>query len=109
MTQLCIIKNKKLYSMEKVPTIKSYGEYSSENYGVNSLLVSFPCGLRLFYSYTTIIAFCGNGGELFVRKNDWGNTTGKHLNFINRDKKLRIDGKVFEKLLEVELLKHNLL
>jgi hypothetical protein len=94
--------------MEKLPTITSYGDYSSDNYGVNSLLVSFPCGLKLYYSYTTIIAFCSNG-KLFVRKNDWGMTTGKHLNFIDRNKEARLEAEVFEKLLASELQKHNLL
>ena len=34
-----------------------------------------------------------------TRKNDWSNTTGKHLNEIESDKSKRIDGETFEQTL----------
>ncbi len=94
--------------MDKLPTIRSYGEYSSSNYGVNSLQVSFPSGFTLYYSYDTIVAFRGSDG-LKVRQNEWNTTTGKHLNWIDGgDKKGRLDGVVFVELLVKELMKHGL-
>jgi len=51
-----------------------------------------------WYSYKTCIAFQSKG-TLTIRENDWNVTTGKHLNFINPDKSLRIDGDSFEQIL----------
>ena len=52
-----------------------------------------------WFSYKTCIAFHLFGQEEHIRKNDWAQTTGKHLNYINPDKSVRISGKEFEKLL----------
>lgn len=42
---------------------------------------------QLYFSYDTIVAFNGTNskGKSFdcVHTNDWGNTTGKHLNWID--------------------------
>lgn len=57
--------------------------------------------ISIWFSYSTPIAFCSYG-QIFMRENDWGPTTGKHLNHINPDKKIRMNGDKFEKL-----LKHN--
>ena len=48
-----------------------------------------------WYSYKTCIA-CVIDGVTTIRENDWNNTTGKHLSYINPDKSIRIDGKSFE-------------
>lgn len=56
----------------------------------------------IYFSYQTPIAF-KHCGQLFISKNEWGTTTGKHLNIINRDHKIRID---HEKL--VYLLDYNI-
>ena len=93
--------------MNQLPTIRSYGQYSSGNYGVNSLEVSFPSGFTLYYSYDTIIAFIGRDG-IKIRKNDWSTTTGKHLNWIDEDKEKRIEGEAFNALLVAELEHHGL-
>ena len=82
--------------------ISSYGDYSSDNYGAHCLKVEL--GARRFYfSYNTLVAFKGENskGEYFfvIHKNDWGNTTGKHLNWINPDKDRRVDDKEFNKQL----------
>lgn len=77
------------------PTFETYGNYSSSNYGANALVFTDPKGNMFYYSYKTLIAFT-HGGTLTIRKNDWGGTTGKHLNWINRDKTKRIDGEAFE-------------
>lgn len=86
----------------QLPTIRNYGHYSSDNYGANSLEMSFPNGFSISYSYDTPIAFIGREG-LVIRENDWSTTTGKHLNWINEDKSRRISGEEFEKLLTLEL------
>ena len=86
---------------QSLPTIDNYGQYSSDNYGVNSLRVDIGA-LTLWYSYKTIIAFRSRGA-FHIRKNSWSTTTGKHLNWIDEDKSKRIDGEAFEALLVAEL------
>ena len=46
-------------------------------------------------SSNTLIAFCSDKG-FFVRQNDWSTTTGKHLNWINTDKKERLTSEQFK-------------
>lgn len=78
--------------------IKNYGGRSSQN----SRVVRIGC-LRIWFSYETPIAFTHSDyqlGRLFIRKNDWSTTTGRHLNFINSDKSIRIDKEQFETHLE---------
>lgn len=62
--------------------------------------------ITIWFSYSTPIAF-KKYGKLVIRKNDWSTTTGKHLNLINTDKSIRIDGAEFEKRLEDELTNNN--
>lgn len=90
--------------MKNILNVKkwNYGKYSSDNYGANSIAIEL--GTRtIYYSYDTIVAFRGTNskGVYFdcVIKNYWGNTTGKHLNFINPDKKIRLSKDDFEKQL----------
>lgn len=56
-------------------------------------------GDRFWFSYDTCIAFQVEG-KLTIMKNEWSNTTGKHLNAIDRDKSKRVDREVFNKRLE---------
>lgn len=93
-----------------LPTINSYGEYKSGNYGAHSLKVEFPSGLTLWYSYETIVAFREKYAEpLNVRQNDWGTTTGKHLNWIDGGaKKSRLPFAEFEEKLKNLLTAYNL-
>ena len=87
-----------------LPKISGYGRYSSDNYGAHTLRVSFD-RLTLWYSYDTIVAFSGAGHDRTVRQNDWGPTTGKHLNWIDGgDKSSRIPGHEFEEQLEKVLV-----
>ena len=61
--------------------------------------------LEIWYSYETPIAFRGRDMVLVARENDWSNTTGKHMNQIpGNEKKNRIPGEEFEKLLDERLL-----
>lgn len=39
--------------------------------------------LKLYFSYTTIIGFYHPSTGQVVRENEWGPTTGKHLNMIS--------------------------
>ena len=48
----------------------------------------------IYISYQTIIAFEIND-QLYITKNKWNVTTGKHLNLINPDHKIRLDYDVF--------------
>lgn len=92
-----------------LPTVSSYGRYSSGNYGVNTLKISFPNHFTIWYSYETVVAFLGREG-LKVRQNDWSTTTGKHLNWIDGgQKEKRLAGAEFETLLQAELAYYNLL
>lgn len=81
--------------MIQLPEVTSYGNYSSENYGAHCL--KFTVGeLEVWFSYRTPVAFRHPSTGLCVRQNDWGTTTGKHLNLIQPDKKQRITGAQFE-------------
>ena len=85
----------------------NYGEYSNDNYGANTIAIKLG-DRTVYYSYNTVVAFNGKNslGEEFdcISENIWGPTTGKHLNFINPNKKLRIPRKEFENKLQ-EFLK----
>lgn len=83
----------------QLPTISSYGNYESDNYGAHSLCVDFE-NFRLYYSYKTIVAYYDWQDGLVVSENIWGVTTGKHLNWIQEDKKKRICYEEFSKKLE---------
>lgn len=86
----------------ELPRFRSYGDYSSENYGVNSL--EFTIGnLSVYFSYKTPVAFISARTGLVIRENDWGSTTGKHLNWIDDDKSKRISGDEFEKQLAEQI------
>lgn len=85
-----------------LPSISSYGNYSSDNYGAHALRVEMP-NVTVYFSYKTPVAFRSNkGGGTVVRQNDWGTTTGKHLNAIDggsrEAKKARVDSATFERL-----------
>lgn len=79
----------------KLPSINPYGNYSSSNYGVHSLTV-VAGEIQLWFSYKTCIAFFTPETGFVIRENDWGPTTGKHLNWIDDDKSKRVPSKVFQ-------------
>jgi hypothetical protein len=69
--------------MQNLPTFKSYGNYSSANYGAHALVFS-QGGNDFYFSYNTLVAFTDPAsGRRIVRENIWGPTTGKHLNKID--------------------------
>lgn len=82
----------------ELPSIESYGNYSSSNYGAHALRVDVG-DLTVWFSYKTPVAFVKLGSKRVVRQNDWSTTTGKHLNAIDGgDKKARVSGEEFERL-----------
>ena len=92
--------------MTELPDVSSYGKYSSDNYGVNALRVNLGT-ITLYYSYQTIVAYRDIQDGLVVHVNDWGTTTGKHLNWLDDgDKKYRLMRNEFEKMLKAALDRH---
>lgn len=59
--------------------------------------------VRYWFSYKTCIAYQPlDGSPRVVRRNDWGPTTGKHLNYIDGgDKASRLEGDDFEARLKL--------
>ena len=84
-----------------LPSFRSYGQYSSDNYGAHSLRIDFG-PVTVWFSYTTPIAFHVTGHERVVLRNYWKTTTGKHLNRIDggsyQAKKARVDQDTFDRL-----------
>lgn len=79
--------------------LPSFSNYCTNTTQINALLLDLG-SICIWYSYRTPVAFKTLEGERVVRKNDWGPTTGKHLNSIDGgDKKSRVSGDVFKDLL----------
>lgn len=76
----------------------NYGDYSSDNYGAHTLCFETPTG-QYWFSYETLVAFRIDG-EFHIIKNYWNTTTGKHLNWIDRDKSIREEEETFAANLE---------
>lgn len=91
--------------MYNLPEISSYGEYSNDNYRVNSFMVDLD-KIRLYYSYETIVAFYTIQTGLVACENIWSVTTGKHLNWIQPDKSERIKYDDFQEQLKDALDAH---
>jgi len=51
-------------------------------------------GITFYYSYDILIAV-RTKSDLLVCKNDWSKTTGKHLNEVCADKKIRLSREEF--------------
>ena len=91
----------------KIVSFNTYGNYSSNNYGVNALVFTDVNGIEYYFSYKTLVAFSHKSlwtdGGLVIRENIWGNTTVKHLNWIDEDKSKRVNTETFfEKLDELK-------
>ena len=85
----------------------NYGQYSSSNYGANSIYI-YVGSLKIYFSYDTVVAFSNGWSNLVVSENIWGPTTGKHLNWINSDHSVRLDRNEFEDKLKEVLKEHSL-
>lgn len=61
-------------------------------------------GREFYFSYSTLVAFRPNPyADLVARVNDWGPTTGRHLNFLQPDHKKRLSETAFQEALELFL------
>ncbi len=82
----------------ELPSFSNYMENGRDN----ALCFSLG-GVDVYFSYQTPVAFRAEG-RLVVRENEWGPTTGKHLNSIDggepTQKKQRVSGADFERLLD---------
>lgn len=80
--------------------LPNFTTYCPNTTDVNALV--FDLGtMSVWFSYKTPVAFQIGNSDIVVRENNWGPTTGKHLNAIDDgDKKTRIPSQEFEKLLE---------
>jgi len=63
-----------------LPRLSHYGPCRTPR--ANSLKLEYG-RITVWFSYETPVAFRIAGGDLVVRRNDWGPTTGKHLNTID--------------------------
>lgn len=59
--------------------------------------------VTIWFSYTTPIAFQKGNGPIVARANDWGHTTGRHLDYVGVDREDRVDGEEFVELLNKAL------
>ncbi|RKZ28456.1 hypothetical protein DRQ26_01030 [bacterium] len=87
--------------------IWNYGNYSNSNYG-SSRAVKIG-KLTLYFSYDTIVAFEEEYEGIKVCENVFSVTTGKHLNWLEPDKKKRLPYDAFKKELEKTLKKYKLI
>lgn len=55
--------------------------------------------MTLWFSYSTLVAFTHPERGVVCIRNEWGPTTGKHLNAIEGDHKRRVTRAEFEELL----------
>lgn len=80
-------------------SIQSYREPKAHN------AMSVTLGkLVLYFSYETIIAFNPHDGKpVRVRVNEWGPTTGKHMNIIDGGTKSRFIANEFNDRLNIAL------
>lgn len=82
-----------------LPTLDSYAGSNT-----NAYVVSIG-DVDIYFSYKTPVAFRTPKSGLVVRQNDWGVTTGKHLNAIDGGRKAdRVDGGTFERLYNEHVL-----
>jgi len=91
--------------MDKLPKISSYGNYDGQNYGVHCLKVDLG-EIEFYYSYDTLVAYYDHQDGIICIKNKWSTTTGKHLNWIQDDKKKRLDPDLFKEMLNTAIARH---
>ena len=85
----------------KMIKFENYGNYRNEGYGAHTIMFTDSENRDIYFSYKTIVAFRSKDG-LKIIENQWGPVTGKHLNWINDDKKIRLTQDEFKKAYEKE-------
>lgn len=79
-----------------LPSFESYDKGGSQS---QNCLVFTAGKVTVWFSYQTPVAFQVVGYPKIVHQNDWGTTTGKHLNMIDGGaKEKRVDSETFSKL-----------
>jgi hypothetical protein len=63
-------------------SLPTWETYCDNTTAANALVFDLGDSLRVWFSYKTPVAFMW-GSTRWVRKNDWKQTTGKHLNAID--------------------------
>lgn len=82
-------------------TIRNYGEGMTPR--ANTIAVRVGA-IEYYFSYRTLVAFHAPSTGMVARKNDWGATTGKHLNWIDGGAKCdRLDATAFQAKLETAI------
>jgi hypothetical protein len=66
--------------MPEFNLLPSYSVYGANH---NAQCFTDANGNTFWFSYTTLVAFKIANFPIVVHENDWGNTTGKHLNLID--------------------------
>lgn len=94
-----------MIDVNKIVEVSCYGNGKRDYGNTNRVDVG---NLAIWFSYETIVAF-QDDGELVVCKNNWQQTTGKHLNLIDSDKSKRLDRKEFEEKLKEAFIKNKLI
>ena len=94
--------------MKELLTIRkwNYGEYEREGYGAHCIAIDVG-KVTFYFSYDTIVAYLTPGEGLVMRENEWGPTTGKHLNWISTTRD-RLPEEEFEQKLGALLDQMNL-
>jgi hypothetical protein len=73
-----------------------FDTYCQNTTAINALRVSVGA-VDVYFSYRTPVAYSLDGAPPTVRRNEWGPTTGKHLNAIDDgDKRSRVDVDTFQ-------------
>jgi hypothetical protein len=62
--------------------------------------------LSVYFSYETPIAFNTRATGWVVRENEWGPTTGRHLNYVDDGSSTRVSGVEFRRLFEIATSNH---
>jgi hypothetical protein len=83
-----------------------YGKYASSR-KYNTLGINIG-SIKIYFSYDTIVAFKDSDGVLTICQNEFSNVTGKHLNWIDTDKEIRLPFNKFIKALDTLLETHRL-
>jgi hypothetical protein len=94
--------------LRELPRVESYGTpHKTKHYGnLDTLKVTIPEVITLFYSYQTIIAYRDVEDGFVMSQNIWGSLTGGHMNLLSGDKKLRIPHEEFEIKLQAAMERH---
>lgn len=77
------------------------------NRSTKSLTVTIG-NLDLYFSYETLVAFSSDRVGFWISENVWSMTTGRHLNEIHPDHKIRSPNNLFENKVAEMLKAHNL-